>query len=271
MTQLQDLSGKWEQAYLRQSRDAEVGRLFKGLVHNLNGVLQVFSMQTELFALMIARGQELVDRLSGAPSGEEAKVLAAELKTLMCRREEAVRQMQEKAAASREIMKRTLILPDFRQDPGLEEYTLNRVIRTEVEFLGADPFFKHKVEKNLRLDDGMPRLTKNQLELHQIVHFLLENALEAVREREGAAITVETMLREGEALAVVHDSGEGIAAADLARIYDPFFTTRAGHLGLGLYLARKLAEECGGTLACESAPGSTRFTLKLPLLEMERP
>lgn len=267
MTQLQDRSGQWEQAYLRQSYDAAVGRLFKGLVHNLNGVLQVFSMQTELFALMIARGHDLVDRLADSLAGEEARLLAAQLKELMSRREEAVRQMQEKAAASREIMKRTVILPDFRQVPDQEEYTLNRVIRTEVEFLGADPFFKHKVEKNLRLDDRMPRLAHHQLELHQILHFLLENALDAVRERQGAAITVETRLTDGEAAVTIHDSGEGIGAADLARIYEPFFTTRADHPGLGLYLARKLAEGCGGTLSCESVPGSTRFTLRLPLEE----
>jgi signal transduction histidine kinase len=265
MTQLQDLSGQWEQAYLRQSYDAAVGRLFKGLVHNLNGVLQVFSMQTDLFALMIAKGHDLVDRLAGSLTGEETKLLAAQLKELMCRREEAVRQMQEKVAVSREIMKRTVILPDFRQTSDQEEYTLNQIIRTEVEFLGADSFFKHKVKKNLLLEGSMPRLVKNQLELHQIVHFLLENALDALRGREAAEITVETILSDGEAVVTVHDSGEGIGVADQERIYEPFFTTRADHPGLGLYLARKLAAQCGGTLSCESAPGSTRFTLKLPL------
>lgn len=62
----------------------------------------------------------------------------------------------------------------------------------------------------------------------------------------------------------VHDDGPGIAAELQARIFEPFFTTREKGTGLGLPLAKKLAEAHRGTLTLESRPGSTTFRLSLP-------
>jgi signal transduction histidine kinase len=271
MAEEHDMKEQWEQAYLRQSYDAAVGRLFKGLVHNLNGVLQVFSMQTELFAMMLGKAQALLARLEASLDREEDRQLAAQLKEILLKRTEAVGQMQAKAVASREIMKRTIMLPDFKQIPGWQGYTINSVIQTEVEFLCADPFFKHKVARNLNLAETMPPLGRHHLEIHQIAHFLLENALDAVRGKEGAAIDVETSLAGGEALLVVRDSGPGLEVADPERIFAPFFTTKPDHLGLGLYLARKLAGECGGSIACRREAATTSFIVRLPPAEVQAP
>ncbi len=269
MAEVHDMKEQWEQAYLRQSYDAAVGRLFKGLVHNLNGVLQVFSMQTELFAMMIGKAQALLERLEASLTREEDRQLAAQLQEILLKRTEAVGQMQAKAVASQEIMKRTILLPDFKQIPGVESYTINSVIKTEVEFLCADPFFKHKVAKNLNLEETMPPLGRHHLELHQITHFLLENALDAVRGKDGAAIAIETSLAHGEAVIIVRDSGPGLEVADQERIFAPFFTTKPDHMGLGLYLARKLADQCGGSIACRREAAATSFIVTLPLVEVQ--
>jgi signal transduction histidine kinase len=63
----------------------------------------------------------------------------------------------------------------------------------------------------------------------------------------------------------VRDAGPGIAADLQARIFEPFFTTREKGTGLGLPLAKKLAEAHRGTLTLRSKPGETVFTLSLPL------
>jgi signal transduction histidine kinase len=66
----------------------------------------------------------------------------------------------------------------------------------------------------------------------------------------------------------VSDTGSGIPAEHLSRIYDPFFTTKAlgKGTGLGLSITYGIVQEHGGAIACESAAGQgTRFTLTLPL------
>lgn len=89
---------------------------------------------------------------------------------------------------------------------------------------------------------------------------LLDNALafstrvrlEAVRNREGVTLAV-------------HDDGPGIDAAIAARIFEPFFSTRAGGTGLGLATARSVARAHGGELVLAPSQRGTRFELHLPL------
>jgi len=64
---------------------------------------------------------------------------------------------------------------------------------------------------------------------------------------------------------VVADEGTGIAGADLARVFDPYFTTKRGGTGLGLPIAKNIVEGLGGTLGVSSTPGKgTEIILDLP-------
>ena len=66
----------------------------------------------------------------------------------------------------------------------------------------------------------------------------------------------------------VADTGPGVAAADRPRLFDQFFTTKADGLGIGLSLARSLAESHGGSLAlAETGPPGATFVLRLPAAE----
>jgi len=70
---------------------------------------------------------------------------------------------------------------------------------------------------------------------------------------------------EDEAIVEVWDNGCGISEADLLRIFNPFFTTRAGGTGLGLPAVRRIARAHGGGVAVKSSPGTgSTFTLHLP-------
>jgi signal transduction histidine kinase len=84
----------------------------------------------------------------------------------------------------------------------------------------------------------------------------------------GGWLTITTRLDGGHAIAEVADTGSGIPAEHLARIYDPFFTTKAigRGTGLGLSIAYGIIREHDGGIECDSAVGQgTRFVLSLPL------
>lgn len=253
---------KWEEAYLAQSQDAAVGRMFRGIIHNFGGIIQVFSLHTDLAGMMLDKAMAVLEHMRQVGPTPEGDTLH----DLLARRADSLSQMQDKVRQSQQILQRTLILPEFRQLPGGVPYTVNSVIETEVEFMSADSTFKHKVRKVMTLAELLPSLTRFQLELHQIMHILLANALEAVQGMEEAEIVVEST-REGEGIGVwVQDNGPGLSTEAAAHLYEPFYSTRKeeGHLGLGLYLARKLITRCGGEISCESSPGRTSFRLFLP-------
>ena len=73
---------------------------------------------------------------------------------------------------------------------------------------------------------------------------------------------------EGDRLRLtVVDSGPGIPAKDLEKIFEPLYTTKADGLGLGLTISRTIVERLGGTLSARNVPGrGAAFTVELPLL-----
>ncbi len=257
---------KWEEAYLAQSQDAAVGRMFRGIIHNLGGIIQVFSLHTDLSVMMLNKAMVVLEQMRQAGSSPEADTLHE----LLARRGDSLSQMQDKVVESQRILQRTMILPEFGQLPGGIPYTVNSVIETEVEFMSADATFKHKVRKVMTLAEMLPPLERFQLELHQSMHILLVNALEALQGMEGAEIVIESA-REGEGIGVrVQDNGPGLTPEAAAHLCEPFYSTKQGHPGLGLYLARKLITRCGGVISCESSPGCTSFRLFVPPEAMQR-
>jgi len=101
--------------------------------------------------------------------------------------------------------------------------------------------------------------------LQQVFLNLFLNARDAMP--KGGWLTIVTRLADGMAVAEVGDTGGGIPSEHLARIYDPFFTTKAigQGTGLGLSITYGIVREHDGTIACDSEVGiGTRFTLSLP-------
>jgi two-component system, NtrC family, sensor kinase len=107
-----------------------------------------------------------------------------------------------------------------------------------------------------------------EYKLQQVFLNLFLNARDAMP--KGGWLTVSTAFNGSEAIVEVADTGTGIPSEHLARIYDPFFTTKpeGRGTGLGLSVSYGIVQEHGGTLSCESHPGQgTRFRLTLPLVE----
>ncbi len=107
--------------------------------------------------------------------------------------------------------------------------------------------------------------------LRQALLNLIRNAAEAIpagkAERRVEVVTLSQQDKIGTEWAVVEikDTGEGIPAADLQRIFIPFFTTKATGHGVGLALAHRVITQHGGTLTASNSPtGGAVFTVRLP-------
>ena len=120
----------------------------------------------------------------------------------------------------------------------------------------------------VRLDRAapLPAVQADPEQLKEVLVNLVVNACEAMP--KGGAITIEERNGGGQAIIRVRDNGPGIPPAAMARIFDPFFSTKEQGTGLGLSIAQRIVTEHGGRLEAESAPaGGAAFTIRLPLKE----
>jgi two-component system sensor histidine kinase PilS (NtrC family) len=100
-------------------------------------------------------------------------------------------------------------------------------------------------------------------QLRQVFWNVLLNAVQAMSGH--GTLTVETRQDDGRVQIAVVDTGPGIAAADVARLFEPFQTRRPGGIGLGLATVRRIVEDHGGRVSLASTPGTgTRVLIELP-------
>ena len=133
------------------------------------------------------------------------------------------------------------------------------------------------VEVVRRYAPELPRISAFGSELNQVWMALLENALDAVSEREQhgmegpARITVAAQ-ESGQLLLIeVWDNGPGILAENHDRIFEPFFTTKApgSGLGLGLDTVQRIVRKHRGYVRVQSKPGETCFQVRLPVDQLQ--
>ncbi len=101
-------------------------------------------------------------------------------------------------------------------------------------------------------------------QFRQAVWNLCLNGVQAMPEGGELRVTLAVLARR--LVVRVTDTGEGIAAADLGQIFEPFFSTKAGGSGLGLALVHRIVQDHGGEIDVQSRPGAgSTFTLTLPV------
>jgi two-component system, NtrC family, sensor kinase len=141
---------------------------------------------------------------------------------------------------------------------------LNRVLDDTLQLLELQ-LHNCNVTIARRFAEGLPEAFGNAGKLQQVFMNLILNARDAMP--DGGRLEIETESSEHMLLVHVRDTGIGIAADNIAKIYDPFFTTKSvgQGTGLGLAVSYGIVQEHGGRIAVESDPGQgTTFTIKIP-------
>jgi signal transduction histidine kinase len=122
------------------------------------------------------------------------------------------------------------------------------------------------VTVTLDIPETIPPLRVDALQLQQVLKNFISNGVEAMPEGGTLAIRAGENRQENTVYLSVQDSGSGMPTEDLARLFQPLFTTKARGIGLGLVVAKNLIEANGGTIMVESAVGQgTTFTVVLPM------
>src|SRR5580698_294823 len=191
-----------------------------------------------------------------------------------------VRELKERlrdiAAESMRVAKVLRRIREFirRREPERELVNLNTIVADALQFTRLERRH-HGVSVTLRPDHDLQPVEADGVQITQVLLNLFSNAVHAVSEfmLESPRITITTQLTaDGQAEVVVADNGPGIAADDLPKIFDRFYSTKSSGLGLGLPISRSIVEGCGGTLTCDSKPGeSAIFRLTLPTASLPKP
>jgi signal transduction histidine kinase len=125
-----------------------------------------------------------------------------------------------------------------------------------------------QVQIRIAAPQTLPLLRADREYLRQTLLNLILNGFQAMP--EGGTLTLEAKTSNGNILISVADTGNGIASENLARIFDPYFTTKARGSGLGLAIARRIVEAHRGTITVFSEAGrGCRFEIVLPINRKE--
>jgi signal transduction histidine kinase len=122
----------------------------------------------------------------------------------------------------------------------------------------------------LDLAEGLPPVAADKVQVQQVVLNLVTNASQAVAAMspERRDIVISTRRGgEGEVVTSVQDRGPGFSTSDLAKPFEPFHSTKAGGMGLGLSISRTLVEAHGGRIWAENnARGGATVSFTLPVV-----
>jgi two-component system NtrC family sensor kinase len=124
------------------------------------------------------------------------------------------------------------------------------------------------------LGEGLPPVRADAGELQQVLVNLLMNAADATDGRPTRIVTLGSSAAEGRVILWVRDSGGGIGAEEIEKIFQPFYTTKKGRdgTGLGLSVSLRIVKDLGGDIRVESRVGEgSTFTVSLPAAPITSP
>jgi len=231
---------KFLRAFIDRYRYSSLGELLKGTIHNLNGSLQVLSMQMELLQRMLAQ--------------EEDEIQA--------QMEKCLGQIDKFKGMLNPLIQKGV--HDEQDAP--QPIQLNELLEEEISLLHHNLFFKHQVLIHKDLSSSLPSLKGYYADFSQGLSHLIQNALEAMEDSSPKELTLTTRVKENRVLVAIKDTGCGIPEEIKPKLFKPFCTNKKGkHQGLGLYITRELLTPYGALFQYFSRKGETVVDVSFPI------
>jgi PAS domain S-box-containing protein len=221
-----------QEKLLRKEKLALLGQMAGGVGHELRGPLTVMSNALYYLKMVLADADEDV--------------------------QENLQIISEVVCTSDKIISDLL---DFsRTRPAERE-------ETTVSYLVAQVLKKQHPSKNVevttRIAADLPPVFVDSQQMEQVLTNLVVNAYQAMS--EGGHLTIGAEAEESQVALFVADTGRGISQEEMARLFEPLFTTKSQGLGLGLMVVKTLLEANDGSIEVESQVGKgSTFTIRLP-------
>ncbi len=248
---------------VHKERQAVIGQMVQGIVHNLQGPLS-----GSLGFATLAR-----DRIKGCMA--QARTSAVELVPQLTTFAEYIDRIVLSNEQLRSLI--TSLMVKSRNEASWEQAALavNEIITAELRFLDADMRIKHQIDKELILADNIPTIRGVYADFSQIFSNLIRNAADAMSATPVKKLTIRTAF-DGQRITVdFMDSGRGMEPEVMAKIFDPFFSTKAATAseagegpvgtGLGLYTCAEIIRAYQGEITVSSQPGQgSCFTVLIP-------
>ncbi|NES96529.1 MAG: HAMP domain-containing histidine kinase [Desertifilum sp. SIO1I2] len=248
---LEKLVQRKTQQLIEQEKTALIGRLTQGIVHNFKNPLQTIMICSDLLDLKIRRNTDF-------------------------EYEEINRDIKIAAIEIQQIMDNLLIKSVSDRQLSLSLLNLNQVIEQEFTLLNANLHFKHRINKKYNLDENLPAIPLIYSHISQVIHNLINNALDAMWDCKIQELTACTHQDESYIYLEIHDTGCGIPLEDIPQIFDPFYTSKPAKgsekqlgeptgTGLGLYTCIELLKPFGGKIKVNSKVGQgSQFIVSFP-------
>ncbi len=232
---------------LNEHKMAAIGRLTAGISHNLNTPISIIQGNAELLKLKHPDSVEL---------------------------DKIIRQTGRMTELIQTIARKG----QNEQNSTQVEINLNSLLKDELEFLNANLFYKHQIQKEFLFADYLPPIYGIYSDFSQGLMYIIQNAIDAMYESETRKLRIATFFADEMITVEIEDSGVGISEEDRSKIFSPFYTTKPTHLntsaqanaprgtGLGLSMAQNLLNPYQATIDFDSEPGKgTCFRIKIPL------
>ena len=237
-------------AFMRSAKLASVGELATGLAHEINNPLAIISAEETNIG-------DIAQEMDGAVEGREEL-----LDSTKCIKQQVARCGSITAKMLQFGRKGETALKTIEIAPRLNEM-VNLLQRQAVV---------RNVDMSLDIEDDLPRVLADSLELEQVLVNLINNSFHALP--AGGNIRIIARHVDKEVLLDVRDDGGGIPSEELDHIFEPFFTTKpvGQGTGLGLSICYGIVHSWGARIEAESEPGcGTIMRIRFPLPDRQYP
>ena len=244
-------------------------RDYEKALHKAEAELAHVSRVTTLGELTASIAHEVNQPLGAiVTNGHACLRLLSRAKPDLASVREAIESMIADGVRASEVIKRIRAMLK-KTSTGKSSYRLNEIIREVIAFTAAERE-KHQISLKTHLAKDLPLVLVDRVQLQQVVLNLVLNSIEAMSEpdwepRDLLIQTEQTAAKE--VLITIRDTGNGIDPQHRDHVFEPFFTSKAGGLGLGLSISRTIIDAHGGKLwTVPSTPRQgTTFSFTLPV------
>ncbi|MEY2491962.1 MAG: two-component system, sensor histidine kinase and response regulator [Verrucomicrobiota bacterium] len=245
--EIKELNNRLLKELAQKERLASLGQASAEFVHDLGNPLTIVWGYVQL----LAKKLEQSEKENGAKEQTSAKEIQI---------------IEQNVRLCRELLTMWQSYGSVEAAPH-KPISISAIVREVVK--GVSPMaLQTGVELKCNLSEDAGTLLGDPVQMTRAIQNVIINALQATAEKKGS-VTVTCLRKDFYVDVRVEDTGHGIAPAQMAKIFDPYFTTKQGKSGpgLGLYITKKVVEDHNGSIKVDSTPpAGTSFTIRLPLL-----